>query len=142
MNKENRYQMQESLEIVSNKFKLPSGTKFCAKSKVQMNLFPLVLEKELELDQCTGLKVKFLGTQFIVSQWSECTYKLLFDKGTVYSLDTDVTGLFKSLEYRQEFVLQSGSMIEIPAGTLLVSFDKQIGIEITLAKKLSLEVIH
>lgn len=126
----------------SRLFKLKIGTKFCSKKKASLNTFPLVLEQEVMFGQCTGLKVLFFGKQFIVSQWTECEYKMIFNKGTAFSLESDETGLFKTLHYDQQFVLEQGSKIEIPAGTILVSNDKQANsISITLNNRVELEVV-
>ena len=125
----------------STNFKLTTGTKFCTYKKKSSGKFPLVLEQELTFNSCNGLKVKFMGHNFSINEYTDSEYKFNFDKGTIYSLESDEIGLIQSLNHPQEFCVGTGTKIEVPAGTMLLSVDREQDISITLNHRMVLEII-
>ena len=128
----------------SQNFKLLTGTKFCSSKKVGgpvAPVYPLVLEQDITFNGCNGLKVRFMGQVFCVTENTESDYKFNFAKGTIYTLETDQIGLIQSLNHSQDFKVQNGTKIEVPIGTVLVSDNKEQDISITLNHRMILEII-
>lgn len=126
-------------------FKLANGTKFCSyKKKVSAGVvptFPLVLEQDIIINNCTGLKVMFMGQSFSVSEVTASEFKFNFAKGTLYTLESDQIGLIKSLNHNQDFAVQNATKIEVPIGTVLVSTNRDLDISITLNHRMILDII-
>ena len=140
--KDNKISVKNDL---TQTFKLANGTKFCSyKKKVAagaVQTFPLILEQDITFSNCTGLKVMFMGQSFSISEVTDNEYKFNFEKGTLYTLESDQIGLIKSLDHSQDFAVQNSTKIEVPVGTTLVSTNRDLDISITLNHKMILDII-
>jgi hypothetical protein len=130
---------------ISSTFKLANGTKFCSYKKKgaagAVNNYPLILEQDITFSSCKGLKVMFMGQSFSISEVTETEYKFNFDKGTLYTLESDQIGLIKSLNHNQDFAVQNATKIEVPVGTVLVSTNRELDISVTLNHRMILDII-
>lgn len=127
-------------------FKLASDTRFCSFKRKSLTdnivAYPLVLEHSITFNNCEGLQVIFMGQIFSVSTVTENKYKFRFPKGTIYTLESDAIGLYRSLKHDQDFIVKNGTKIEVPAGTLLISSNKELNISITLNNTMELNIVY